>query len=262
MQRSRGFYYFEYEFNFKPQFPVDKELFARKHIQGRGQLQAIRLGDFMAVRYGVSNSAKPFRLYNVVNDPHEDHGLAGNPAYASIVAKAREMVREVRRPDPEARRPYDNDAVPAVVVNCKTYGLLDYALYDGDWPWVPDFDALAPTAVGKAAALDLNVLTAKGATGASFKGFIDVPANGVYTFSLQSDSGAQMWLHEAHVIDDDFNHDGREVSASIRLLRGLHPIRIFYRHKSGMPKLALEYAGPGIVKQPVPLNAFAAECAP
>jgi len=259
-QRSRGFFYFEYEFNFKPQFPVDKELFARKHIRGRGQLQSIRIGDYTAVRYGVSNVAKPFRLYNVVTDPHEDHDVAGDPAYADRLAQARAMTLQVRRPDPGAPRPYDNVPVPAVVVNCKTNGVLDCAVYEGDWPWVPDFDALSPVSAGKAAGLDLSLLGAKAGTGMSFKGFISVPVSGLYTFSLQSDSGAQMWLHEAHVIDDDFNHTGREVSASIRLNAGLHPIRIFYRHKSGTPQLSLQYAGPDLEKQSVPRSAFSSAC--
>lgn len=260
-QRSRGFYYFEYEFNFKPQFKVDKELFARKHIQGRGQLQAIRLGDFMAVRYGINNSDKPFRLYNVVTDPHEDHGLAGDPKYQAIVAKARSMVKEVRRPDAEAPRPYDNDFVPAVAVDCKTDGVLDYATYSGDWPWVPDFDALTPASTGKVDGLDMDKLKPADNSGVRFTGYISIPADGNYTFTLQSDSGAQMWLHEAHVIDDDFNHDGRAVSASILLKQGRHPIRIFYRHKSGAPKLTLEYSSAIITKRPVPLDAFSASCA-
>lgn len=258
-QRSRGFLYFEYQFNFKPQFPVDKELFARKHIKGRGQLQSIRIGDFVAVRYSVNNKDDtPFRLYNVVTDPHEDHNLAGDPAYAERLAQARAMTLQVRRPDPDAPRPYDKVPVPATSVNCKLDGKLNYAVYKGDWPWVPDFDALKPIATGKTAGLDLG--TAKNETGLSFKGFVNIPVTGDYTFSLQSDSGAQMWLHEAHVIDDDFNHDGREVSGSIRLEAGMHPLRIFYRHKAGTPRLILRYAGPGIAKQPVPLSAFSSTC--
>ncbi len=261
-QRSRGFYYFEYEFNFKPQFPVDRELFARKHIQGRGQLQAIRLGDFMAVRYGVSNSAKPFRLYNVVTDPHEDHGLARDPQYAPVIRRAESMVREVRRPDAGAPRPYDRDLVPAVAVNCKLGGRLNYARFEGDWPWVPDFDALSPVASGTVAGLDPNGAQLGDHSGASFKGYLEVPADGEYTFSLQSDAGAQLWLHEAHLIDDDFNHDGGVITAKIRLQRGWHPLRLFYRHKTGAPKIVLTYAGPGLPEQPVPSQAFAAECAP
>ena len=254
-QRSRGFYYFEYEFNFKPQFAVDKELFARKHINGRGQLQAIRLGDFMAVRYGVGKPEKPFRLYNVVTDPHEDHNLGDSPAYAQLLDEARALTSQVRRPEPSAKRPYDDVLLPATVVNNKEPG-LKYAVYNGNWPWVPDFDALTASVSGKEAGLDLAPLAGKTGSGMSFKGFIDIPTDGSYTFSLQSDSGAQMWIHEAHLIDDDFDHNGQEVAGSVLLKAGLHPIRIFYRHSAGDPKLVLTYEGPGIVKQPVPVSAF------
>lgn len=255
-QRSRGFYYFEYEFNFKPQFPVDKELFARKGIRGRGQMQSIRLGDFVAVRYSINRSVRPFRLYNVIADPHEDHDLSGDPSYAALLAQARTMTMEVRRPDREAPRPYDRDLVPASPVQCNKDGRLSCAAYQGDWPWVPDFDALQPVAAPTSSALDLGILKEKNATGLGFKGYITVPADGNYTFTLQSDSGAEMWLHEAHVIDDDYNHNGKPVSASILLKAGPHPIRLFYRHKSGSPKLTLEYSGPGIARQPVPAAAF------
>jgi hypothetical protein len=107
----------------------------------------------------------------------------------------------------------------------------------------------------------LNPGVLKDGGGIAFKGYINVPADGDYTFYLQSDSGAEMWLHEAHVIDDDFNHDGSEISGSIRLAAGLHPIRLFYLHKLGEAKLTLKYSGPGIEKQTVPVEAFSSPCA-
>jgi arylsulfatase A-like enzyme len=258
-QRSRGFYYWEYAFGRKnsgPQFPVDKEMFARKHVDGRFQLQGIRLGDYMAVRYQVTNSRVPFRLYNVVTDPHEDHDLAGDPAHAALLQKARDMVRQVRRPNEQAHRPYDRDLVPASEPGICTSGYLNYAMYLGQWPWVPDFDALAVHATGVAVGLDPDVSKQEGDYGISYKGYIKVPANGEYTFYLKDDSGAQLWLHEAHLIDDDFNHDGKEVSATILLQKGYHPIRLFYRHKSGPKELKLDYSGPEIERHAFPVSAF------
>ena len=60
-QRSRGFLYFEYDYSGRP-FPVDKEMGQRKHFKKRDQMQSIRIGDFAAVRYSITNSAQPFRL--------------------------------------------------------------------------------------------------------------------------------------------------------------------------------------------------------
>lgn len=254
VQRSRGFFYWEYAFN--GHFQVDKDIFKRKRVNRRGQLQAVRVGDLTAVRYSVTNSNDPFRLYNVVTDPHENYNLARNPAYAAQLAMMKNLVKEVRRPEPSAHRPYDQDLMPAVTVSARTNGMLDYSVYEGDWPWVPDFDALEPVSKGQVAGLDAGVCKGKENSGVSFKGYIEVLADGEYTFSLASDSGAEMWIHEAHVIDDDFNRSGAELSASILLKAGPHPIRVFYRHKSGPVKLELQYSGPGIGKRAVPVGMF------
>jgi hypothetical protein len=166
------------------------------------------------------------------------------------------MTTQVRRTDPNVPRPYDSVPAAAVAVNTKTDGMLDYALYKGAWPWVPDFDTLRPAATGKSAGLDLSILPPQREAGLSFKGFVNAPVEGEYTFWLQCDSGAELWLHEVHLIDDDFAHDGSEVKGSIRLAAGLHPFRLFYRHKQGVAKLVLQYSGPGLEKQIVPSAAF------
>ena len=85
-----------------------------------------------------------------------------------------------------------------------------------------------------------------------------MPVDGDYNFYLTSDAGAVFRVHDATVIDDDFTHTNGEVSASIRLKAGPHPIRLTYRHLSGAAVLDLKYSGPAISKQTVPLSAFAA----
>jgi len=50
------------------------------------------------------------------------------------------------------------------------------------------------------------------------------------------------------------------VSGTIKLQAGIHPVRLTYRHTTGVNLLSLKYAGPGISKQPVPLSAFSALC--
>jgi arylsulfatase A-like enzyme len=256
VQRSRGYMYGEYFV--KGKNPASDDVFKRKGVTGRGQQQLLRIGDMVAIRTQITDAADPVRLYNVRTDPHEDHDLATDPAHAALVARMQAMLITARRPEPSAPRPYDNQLLPAVALAEARDGALDFAAYEGNWPWVPDFDALKPLRKGRAAGLDLSVRTREEQIGMKFSGFLKAPADGGYTFYLGSDSGAHLWLHDAHVIDDDFNHDGAVVSASILLKAGLHPIRVFYRHASGPPKLELEYDGPGIPRQPVPASAFCA----
>ncbi len=259
-QRMHEFLYFEYDYS-GAGFRVDKELGARKHVGKRNQMQSVRMGDFVAVRYGITNANDPFRLYDVVKDPHEDRDLSGESTCAETLAKIRTKAFEVHRPDPEAPRPYDNAPIPAVKLDCKLEGLLECSTYHGHWQWVPDFDALKPDTQRLCDAIDLTKLPAYPEAGAAFRGFFEAPAAGEYTFWLKCDTGSELWLNEARIIDDDFARDGSEVMASVNLAAGQHPFRLFYRHaERSQMHLTVEYAGPGIVRQPIPKRAFSSTC--
>jgi hypothetical protein len=95
--------------------------------------------------------------------------------------------------------------------------------------------------------------------GIAFTGYISVPTSGSYTFALNSDSGANLWVHDSHVIDNDANYAALKTSNPVYLAAGLHPIRLYYRHQGGNATLALSYSGPGITMQPVPASALFAD---
>jgi len=253
-QRTRGYAYVEYFF--KGAQPASADVFRRKGVTGRGQQQILRMGDFVGIRTQIKSAADPLRLYNVMTDPHEDHDLAADPAYADILKRVRDELCSVHRPDASAPRPYDDEPLPAVSAKV-TPGVVDAEAYEGRWPWVPDFDALTPARKSRVPGLDLTARTRDENIGIKFSGYLQIPAAGEYTFYLSSDSGAQFWVNDAHVIDDDFNHNGSEVPAKVVLAAGLHPFHLFYRHAAGAMRLELKYAGPGIEKQAVPVGAFA-----
>jgi arylsulfatase A-like enzyme len=256
-QRSRGFVYEDYYY-YSPPHPtgVLKDVYARKHVTGRGVQQMLREGDYVAVRTQIHKADDPLRLYNVVLDPHEDNNLADDPKFADRLGKMRDDIAGIHRPDKSAPRPYDDQLTPAVNASV-SQGFIDADLYKGPWPWVPDFDALHAVSHQRSAGFDLAPLNLLQDSGVKFTGYLKVPTDGTYTFWLTDDDGAQFWLHEAHVIDDDFNHNGTAVTASIPLKQGLHPFRLFYRHGQGSPILKLEYQGPGITRQVIPPQALA-----
>jgi arylsulfatase A-like enzyme len=258
-QRSRGFVYEDYYF-YSPPNPtgVLKDIYARKHVTGRGVQQMLREGDLVAIRTQVHGPDDPLRLYDVVADPHQDHDLSGDPKYAQTLRRMRDALPGIHRPEPSAPRPYDDVPVPAVTVPT-TPGLVDAAVYEGRWPWVPDLDALRAVRTERTAGVDLSPLGLPADAGVKLSGYLTVPTDGRYTFWLSDDDGAQLWLHDAHVVDDDFNHKARTTATgSIPLRAGLHPFRLFYRHAGpAVPSLRWEYAGPGIARQAIPPSAFA-----
>ena len=258
-QRSRGFVYSEYFFPLNGQRtgPV-ADIIARKGA-ARGQQQSVRVGDLVAIRVDIKHADDPVRLYDVVRDPHQDHDLSADPAHAADLRRMRAIMAGVHRPDAEAKRPYDDTPVPAAAAAPSVrHGSIKADAFAGDWPWVPDLDALQPVRTTEPHGFDLAPPDAAGRPFATrFTGSIDVPATGPYTFWLTTDAGAEFWLNEGHLIDDDFTHTaGATAPAQVILAAGTHPFRLFYRHKAGPPALRLEYAGPGIARQPIPADAL------
>lgn len=69
---------------------------------------------------------------------------------------------------------------------------LDYRCCEGEWDFLPDFRKCQPARAGVATNFDLDMRTRDTAVGLEFKGFIAIPADGVYTFYLTSDDGSRL----------------------------------------------------------------------
>ncbi|MGL5773572.1 MAG: PA14 domain-containing protein, partial [Bacteroidales bacterium] len=76
-----------------------------------------------------------------------------------------------------------------------------------------------------------EVAIPKGATGhlgLMFTGYIEVPADGIYTFKLLSDDGSRFYINDQLVIDNDGPHAPKEVIGQYAMKKGLHPITLYY----------------------------------
>ena len=145
---------------------------------------------------------------------------------------------------------------PAEDVASKTPG-LHYAYYQGLWPVLPDFDALQALNTGTANSIDVfSIRQRDDHFGIVYKGYIEVPEDGIYTLFLASDDGSKLYMGEELLIDNDGQHGVNEVAGEIALEAGTHPIRIEFFEFGGGESLSLGYSGPGIEKQPVPDTAF------
>lgn len=79
---------------------------------------------------------------------------------------------------------------------------------------------------------------AKGNIGLVFSGYIMIPADGVYTFSLLSDDGSILEVAGEKVVDNDFGHSPREITGQKALRRGLHPLKArYFDHNGGVLRL-------------------------
>ncbi len=93
--------------------------------------------------------------------------------------------------------------------------------------------------------------------GLIFEGFIEAPHDGVYTFTLRSDDGSVLELHNELLIDRDGAASWEWHQGRIALAAGWHPIRLAYYDISGEERLQVRWSGPGIEESPIPSQRLA-----
>ncbi|MCG8555140.1 MAG: sulfatase-like hydrolase/transferase [Proteobacteria bacterium] len=246
-QRDKGYLYFEFSVKgTTPSWPQ----FSNHGGTPRGLMQTIRVGRHTGVRTNVRSGGEPFAIFDVVTDPGQARDLA--PLQPALQAQLQALALSARRPGGGTVRPYDSMNLPSVAAPAGLRPGVAYRTYSVALPWVPEYRDMLPALV----AADTNINPAKHSpadnSGILYTGFINVPVAGSYTFFLRTDAGGSLHLHDAHVVDDDFHHNGNEVSGSIGLQVGHHPFRLYYRHAAGPHLALLQWSGPGLHKQPIP----------
>jgi len=218
----------------------------------RGQMQLIRLMDYVGVRYDVQDADDDFEIYDIRKDPQQTTNKADDLPELQEQMKAR--VLQVRKSDTSAARPYDNAPVPAVPATGLTPGLTLY-VEKSRTPWIPQAFDTVPAH---------HVTGLTGQTPASYqpddvllyKGYIRIPVAGAYTFSQDSEGQSFLKIHQIQVIDKDFNP--RAKSGSVVLAAGLHPIEWYVKRSPGASdqQALLMWQRPGGTKEQVPEELF------
>lgn len=253
-KQRESFVYVEYFEGGKT--PEYDEFIPEHQGKKRNQMQMVRLGDYVGVRYDIQTHNDNFGIFNVVKDPQQARNLAMEPGMASLQQQMKDKVLQSRRPNTSAPRPYDNELVPAVVDKKVVKG-INWKTYSGAFPWVPEVVTLKPCSIGKAALPAANLLKAEDDV-LYCDGYLRIPQDGDYTFSLNVSGSALLRIHEATIIDADYGYEaGTERSGTIKLKAGLHPFRLYYKNqKCEKPMLNFTWQGPGISIQSVPVNVF------
>jgi hypothetical protein len=83
-----------------------------------------------------------------------------------------------------------------------------------------------------------------------FDGFFNAPTDGMYTFTLRSSPRSVLAIGGRPVVETQGRR--RERDGVVALKRGLHPIRFsIYFPNDADRTLEIEFAGPGLVRQPL-----------
>jgi hypothetical protein len=232
----------------------------------RKQMQWIRIGDYVGVRYDVKSEEDDFEIYNVVKDPGQRHNLSATNAKAKVpkvaqnisIAALQQMMEDkalqMRRPDTAAVRPYDQALIPSTD-NIQVEPGIKWKEYKDISPWIPQVARLQPSASGDANQVGINKKTNHNGI-LYFEGYIRIPTDGKYVFYIRSNTKALLRIHDAKVIDADYHHTpDHTYSSSVLLKKGLHPFRLYCRQQKGA-SLDWQWEGPQMQRQPIPKEAF------
>jgi hypothetical protein len=144
------------------------------------------------------------------------------------------------------------DPLPAAEVTEGATGLtLEVYEHDG-WSSLPDFDAFTPVRTEAVSGIGLDSVDEEESFGLRFRGYLDVPATGVYGFLLTSDDGSRLLIDGREVVDNDGIHGARERSGFAALEAGKHELVLSFFQGAGGSALALLLERPGSEAQEIP----------
>lgn len=244
-----GTVYVEYNFPGKTPNYKQFETFRRGAI--RGQEQILYLEGYKGIRYNIKSQADDFQIYDTLNDVKEKTNLAtAGSRFTELQQRMKDCVLQLRNPQPDASRPYDDEFVPASQVTGLKTGLVN-KVFNGTFPWVPHFHGFPPTQQGIKSIFELGKLPKN--SGAYFQGYLKIPADGKYTFYLTTTGHGFLKIHHINVIDADFGYtSGTEVTGTVELKAGYHPIRLSLISRQNTPTLTVQWSGPNLLKQDIP----------
>ncbi len=127
--------------------------------------------------------------------------------------------------------------------------------FEGDWDRLPDFGALPSKGSFRRRTVTLPVGFRDERVGLRYEGWIEIPRDDVYLFSLASDDGARLLVRGETVVDNDGLHAAAEKRGGIALGAGLHPIAVDWFNKTG--DVHLEVRAGALGAEPRPLQSFA-----
>lgn len=146
----------------------------------------------------------------------------------------------------------------AVVPKGEKVAGVQYQLYDGLFPSVPDYTALKPSVKGIVESLDLNLVNTseKRSYSIVYSGYLEFPEAGLVRIGIGSDDGSKLHLNHQLIIDNDLAHGFQMLTRWVRVPRGLVPFRVEYIEVGGDRGLVLSAAYDVEGKRPVALKYF------
>ncbi|MEJ5995396.1 sulfatase-like hydrolase/transferase [Pedobacter sp. Du54] len=217
----------------------------RKRI--RNQMQVIRSGKYVGVRYDIKNQQDDFEIYDVVKDPGQRKNLA--TVMPDLQTHMKNEVLQSRRVNSDAIRPYDNEFVPSITKSVKPGIIWSAEKPKFGWLTLPSLGSI------KKSSPDFRTINKEllGEGTVTITGYIDVPKDGEYTFYSPSDQASFLRIHHIGVIDAAYI-TGKDNQGKVKLKAGLHPFTFSYAHSK--KEVLLEWSADYFAREAIPAKAL------
>lgn len=103
---------------------------------------------------------------------------------------------------------------------------------------------------------NINVPKETSSFGLKFKGYIDVPETGIYSFFFTCDDGGVLYIDDETIVDNDGQHSAILKSGQAALEKGYHPFLLDFLEGGGGYTLKLQYSFNGSAPQDIPDSWF------
>ncbi len=139
---------------------------------------------------------------------------------------------------------------PPEIKNPKKGIVCNY--YEGYWKNLPAFDMLTPLRTEIVEKIEIPEKNSGENFATRYTGYIKLPADGQYTFYVNSDDGADLVIDDEVIVDNDGQHAPIEIAGSVFLKAGFHKLRVGFFQAGGGKVLDVSIEGPKMKKQIIP----------
>jgi len=118
---------------------------------------------------------------------------------------------------------------------------LKAALYKGQFDMTTHIKA-TPDSTFTTSIIDVPKSVTAPVFGLKFNGYIDIPADGIYTFYLNCDDGGVLRIGDKIIVNNDGQHSEIEKGGQVALMKGLHKFNVDFIQGGGGFLLNLRYS--------------------
>ncbi len=147
---------------------------------------------------------------------------------------------------------YKKQPLAEPVAPRKTQPGLTVHRFKGSFKQVAAMATLQPDTTGIATNFNVPKALETPSFGLQYRGYLDVPANGIYSFYLTCDDGGLLTIADREVINNDGNHPPLEKTGQVALKKGLQKFDLDFIEGGGGYTLKLKYSFNGSKPQDIP----------